>query len=113
MQPSPQTKTVNLSVVIPCYNEERTVQACIGSVLNIKDESFDLEIIFVDDCSTDKSLDIAKAMAREHPELIVIHNSRNLGKGAALKAGFTRASGDIAAIQDADLEYNPQDLKIQ
>jgi glycosyltransferase involved in cell wall biosynthesis len=111
MQPFSQTQSASLSVVIPCFNEERTVQACIRRVLNIKDESLDLEIIFVDDCSTDKSLHIAKAMAREHPELIVMHHSRNLGKGAALKTGFGRASSDIVAVQDADLEYNPQDLR--
>lgn len=75
------SKNLVLSVVIPCFNEERTVETCIRRVLNIKDESLDLEIIFVDDCSTDKSLDIAKKMARKHPELIVIHHSLNLVKG--------------------------------
>lgn len=111
MQPFFQAQPVSLSVVVPCFNEERTVETCIRRVLDIKDESLDLEIIFVDDCSTDKSLDIAKAMARKHPELIVMHHSRNLGKGAALKTGFERSSSDIVAVQDADLEYNPQDLK--
>jgi len=111
MNPIKLDQPTTLSVVIPCYNEERTLPTCIERLLAIGDESLKLEVIFVDDCSTDKSLDIAEAMAREHSELIVMQHSRNLGKGAALKAGFERASGDIVAIQDADLEYNPQDLK--
>ena len=111
MQQFPQTKTVSLSVVIPCYNEERTVQACIRRVLNIKDESLDLEIIFVDDCSTDSSVRIVETMAQEHPELIMLQHDQNLGKGAALKTGIQQAIGQIVAIQDADLEYNPLDLK--
>ena len=64
--PSPlQTKPVKLSVVIPCFNEERTIQACIERVSIINDEDLDLEIIFVDDCSTDNSVVIAKKMARQ------------------------------------------------
>jgi glycosyltransferase involved in cell wall biosynthesis len=77
----------------------------------IGDRNLKLEVIFVDDCSTDKSLSIAEAMARKHPELVVIQHNRNLGKGAALKTGFENVSGDIVAVQDADLEYDPQDLK--
>jgi glycosyltransferase involved in cell wall biosynthesis len=104
-------QSVSLSVVIPCFNEERTVQACIERVLNIKDEGLDLEIIFVDDCSTDNSVSIAKKMAEKHPELTVLQHNKNLGKGAALRNGFQQATGQIVAIQDADLEYNPLDLK--
>jgi dolichol-phosphate mannosyltransferase len=105
------TQPVSLSVVIPCFNEERTVQTCIERVLNIKDESLDLEIIFVDDCSTDDSVRIAEKMAQKHPELTVLPHNQNLGKGAALKTGIQQATGQIVAIQDADLEYNPLDLK--
>jgi glycosyltransferase involved in cell wall biosynthesis len=111
MQSPFQTQPIKLSVVIPCFNEERTVQACIERVLNIKDEDLDLEIIFVDDCSTDNSAGIAKKMAQKHAELTVVQHNKNIGKGAALKNGFQQATGQIVAIQDADLEYNPLDLK--
>lgn len=111
MNPIKLDQPKTLSVVMPCYNEERTLQNCIERLVSIADENLKLEVIFVDDFSTDKSLDIAKAMARKHPEVIVMHHSRNQGKGAALKTGFERASGDIVAVQDADLEYDPQDLK--
>jgi glycosyltransferase involved in cell wall biosynthesis len=111
MESSLQNRPLRFSVVIPCYNEERTIQACIERLMAIGDKNLKLEVIFVDDCSTDKSLDIAEAMARKHPELVVMQHNRNLGKGAALKTGFEHASGDIVAVQDADLEYDPQDLK--
>ncbi|MGD9220433.1 MAG: glycosyltransferase family 2 protein, partial [Desulfobacterales bacterium] len=106
-----QNRPLRLSVVIPCYNEERTIQTCIERLMVIGDRNLELEVIFVDDCSTDKSLSIAEAMTRKHPELVVIQHNRNLGKGAALKTGFENVSGDIVAVQDADLEYDPQDLK--
>ena len=111
MQSAFQKRPVKLSVIIPCFNEEKTVQACIERVANIKDEDLDLEIIFVDDCSTDNSAEIAKKMTHKLSELNVIRHRKNLGKGAALKTGFQQATGQIAAIQDADLEYNPFDLK--
>jgi glycosyltransferase involved in cell wall biosynthesis len=105
------TQPVSLSVVIPCFNEQLTVQACIERVFNIKDDGLELEIIFVDDCSTDNSVAIAKKMAQKHPELTVLQHNKNLGKGSALKTGIQQATGQIVAIQDADLEYNPQDLR--
>jgi glycosyltransferase involved in cell wall biosynthesis len=80
-----QNRPLRLSVVIPCYNEERTIQTCIERLMVIGDRNLELEVIFVDDCSTDKSLSIAEAMTRKHPELVVIQHNRNLGKGAALR----------------------------
>jgi dolichol-phosphate mannosyltransferase len=102
---------VKLSVVVPCYNESKTLRACIERVLAIADESLSLEIIIVDDCSTDGSLAIARELAKTHKQVVVIIHEKNRGKGAALHAGFKRATGDFVAVQDADLEYNPQDLK--
>ena len=111
MNPNEHIQPTTLSVVIPCYNEEKTLQTCLERLLAIGDAYLKLEVVFVDDCSTDNSLAIAKAMARKHPEMIIVQHSRNMGKGAALKTGFEHASYAIVAVQDADLEYNPQDLK--
>jgi glycosyltransferase involved in cell wall biosynthesis len=102
---------VTLSLVIPCYNEERTLKACIDKVLEIKDEELKLELIVVNDCSVDRSREVAEQLAREIPELVVLHHETNQGKGAALRTGIARATGDFVAIQDADLEYDPMDLK--
>lgn len=102
---------VKLSVVVPCYNEESTLEKCIGRVLEIQDESLGLEIIIVDDCSTDRSLDVARDVESKWPQVRVLHQHKNQGKGAAVATGFNNATGDFVAVQDADLEYDPQDLK--
>ncbi|MGO9313090.1 MAG: glycosyltransferase family 2 protein, partial [Syntrophobacteraceae bacterium] len=101
-----------LSVVVPCYNEERTLAKSINRVLQIADNSLSLEIIIVDDGSKDGSLAIANSLQKQHPETIVLlRHDKNQGKGASLRTGFKKATGDFVAIQDADLEYNPQDLR--
>lgn len=106
-----QPPIVTLSVVVPCYNESRTLRTCIERVLAIADESLALEIIIVDDCSTDGSLSIAKELEQTHQSIIVLAHEKNQGKGAALRTGLKRATGDFVAVQDADLEYDPKDLK--
>ncbi len=100
-----------LSVVVPCYNEEATLEACIARVLAIRDENLKLDIVIVNDCSKDNSRAIAEALAAKHPEITVLHHEVNQGKGAALRDGFAKAKGDFVVVQDADLEYDPQDLK--
>jgi glycosyltransferase involved in cell wall biosynthesis len=100
-----------LSVIIPCFNEERTLRRCVEKVLEIADEDLSLEIFIVDDASSDGSLLIARELENEHKKLMVLAHARNQGKGAALRTGFERATGDFVAVQDADLEYRPTELK--
>jgi dolichol-phosphate mannosyltransferase len=105
------TNRVKLSIIIPCYNEEKTLEECVHRVLAIQDETLTLELIIVDDCSKDKSLEVARGLVERNPELLLLQHEVNKGKGAALRTGIARATGDFVAIQDADLEYDPLDLK--
>jgi dolichol-phosphate mannosyltransferase len=105
------TKPIILSIVIPCYNEEKTLASCIDKVLEIQDVTLKLQLIIVNDCSKDRSLEIARELQRLHPEIEVLSHAVNQGKGAALRTGIAHATGHYVAIQDADLEYSPWDLK--
>ena len=99
-----------LSIVIPCFNEEQTLAACIEKVLAISKDDLELEIIIVDDGSSDKSLEIAKSLEKKFSEIRVYSHEQNQGKGATLRTGFQYATGDYVCVQDADLEYDPNDL---
>ncbi len=95
-----------LSVVIPCFNEIKTIEQIVDKVRRAPVD--DLEIIVVDDCSTDGTRDVLRDKI-ERQVAQVIYHERNQGKGAALRTGFRVATGDMVIIQDADLEYDPQD----
>jgi glycosyltransferase involved in cell wall biosynthesis len=100
-----------LSIVIPVFNEEQYIEQIVMRVLEADIFQLEREIIVVDDCSTDNSFTIVNKLAKKHPEIQVIQQPKNKGKGAALRSGFAQAGGDIILIQDADLEYDPADYK--
>jgi glycosyltransferase involved in cell wall biosynthesis len=102
---------VTLSVVVPCFNEQATLAPCVESLLGIQDANLALEVIIVDDGSGDDSASVAEGLCDAHGEVRLVRHPRNRGKGAALRTGFAQARGDLVAVQDADLEYDPEDLK--
>jgi len=105
--------TFTLSLIIPCYNEAQTIEACIEKVLDIsRGHDFSLELVVVDDASTDGSWQILEKISAQHSEIRIIKHEKNRGKGAALRTGFVHATGDFVGIQDADTEYNPRDYLI-
>ena len=98
-----------LSVLMPVYNEAKTLRQIVGRVLG-SPISLEIELICVDDCSTDKSFEILTELAAGDARVKPYRQPVNGGKGAAIQAAVTRMTGDIAIIQDADLEYDPKDF---
>ena len=96
-----------LSVVIPCYNEESTVASVVDKVLA---NPWVAEVIVVDDGSTDKSREVLASI--DEPRLVVVVQPVNQGKGAALRAGFSKATAEYVIVQDADLEYDPDEFEV-
>ncbi len=96
-----------LSVVIPAFNEERTLVGVVQQILSLP---FVHEVVIVNDCSADGTPAIAAELARMYPKVRVAHHTENRGKTEALKTGFALTTGEIVIVQDADLEYDPNDI---
>jgi glycosyltransferase involved in cell wall biosynthesis len=97
-----------LSIVVPAFNEEATLARVVEKLIHVP---YLFEIVIVDDCSTDKTLEIARQLAAKYPQVRALTHQRNRGKTDALRTGFAETKGDIVIVQDADLEYDPGEMK--
>lgn len=97
---------LKLSIIIPVFNEKKTILEILKRIEAVELPNLEKEIIIIDDCSTDGSKEILKTLENKYQ---ILYHINNQGKGAALRTGFKQATGDFLIIQDADLEYNPQE----
>jgi glycosyltransferase involved in cell wall biosynthesis len=108
---APAGASFSLSVLVPVYNERYLVEASLRRLLSLNHEIIHrLEVIVVDDGSSDGSREILERIATEDSRFVLLRHERNLGKGAALRTALERATGEISIVHDADLEYNPADI---
>ncbi len=101
-----KSKLKTISIVIPVYNEAKTLEFLIQTVKDSNTLGLSKEIVVVDDASTDDTYEVMKKIKG----IKIFRHEKNAGKGAAIKTGFSKATGDIVLIQDADLEYSPDDF---
>ncbi|MBP8754228.1 MAG: glycosyltransferase family 2 protein, partial [Chitinophagales bacterium] len=104
-----------LSVIVPAYNEERTIETILKTLTSVQlIANIGMEIIVVNDCSKDNTAAILQSFIQSHPQLDIkaFHHVVNKGKGAALHTGIKEATGDFIIVQDADLEYDPNEFNI-
>lgn len=101
---------MKLSIVIPVYNEKNTIAQIVESVRAVEGaEGLQKEIVIVDDGSKDGTVEVLKRLQNEQPDLKIYFKEKNAGKGDTLRIGFQHTTGDYVIVQDADLEYDPQD----
>ncbi|MFL5703001.1 MAG: glycosyltransferase family 2 protein [Ktedonobacteraceae bacterium] len=102
---------MRVSVIVPVFNEEETVAQVFESLSHV---ALDLEVVVVDDASTDRTWEILQELRQKEPfnAYHFVRHSSNQGKGAALRTGFALVNGDLVTVQDADMEYDPQDIPL-
>ncbi len=100
-----------LSIIIPAYNEEKSIKELLEKVLavDLKDLHLEKEMIVVDDGSSDTTVEKIKEIQKKHSNIVLLKHEKNIGKGAAIRTGIKESTGDIILIQDADLEYEPNE----
>lgn len=107
--------SARLSIVVPAYNEEHTIHHILNKITEVQlIQNIQKEIIVVNDCSKDNTEQKVKEFQQQHPELKIVYKKHevNKGKGAALRTGFQNATGDFVIVQDADMEYDPNEFNI-
>lgn len=100
---------VLLSIIMPVYNEQSTIKKILNKVVNAKVKGIEKEIIIVDDFSSDGTRDVLKGL--KNSQIKIFFHEKNMGKGSAIRTGMEYTTGDIMLIQDADLEYNPEEYE--